>query len=113
MSRVKIVHAVTIAYSLVAFSGAGVFFRGLGVDYVLADSRSNWETRNKLEEASRDILRLQERQSQIETHLESNDTRINDLQSKISFIEGSGGSFLAALGVLNAVGLFMKPKGRE
>ncbi|HEV2709159.1 MAG TPA: hypothetical protein VGU67_03000 [Edaphobacter sp.] len=56
---------------------------------------------------------VQSRMDQIERHIDSTDTRVNDLSDKVSMIQGVGTGVLGLLGALQLLGLIASVKASK
>jgi len=80
---------------------------------VLADQRQPWSDQENMGSQSARIDALKDRDERIEKHLDSNDVRLDDLSEKTGAISGIGGTAVALIGVLAALGFLGKPGHAE
>lgn len=62
---------------------------------------------------AREMERIEAKQTQVDSHLEFADGRLNTLSDRVSTIQGVGTGVFGALGILQILGLLASAKNKE
>lgn len=100
------IHCVFVATCILSST---ILFRIGDSRTVFADQRQPWSDQENMGSQAARIDALKDRDDRIEKHLDSNDVRLDGLSDKTSAITGVGGTAVALIGVLAALGFLGKP----
>jgi len=97
----KIWRVISALYTTTALCGA-ITLSYCTSDFVYAQTQTPTESYS-----------VQSRMDQIERHIDTTDSRVNDLSDKVSLIQGVGTGILGLLGALQLLGLITAAKASK